>query len=430
MSDLQHQQKLPGNPSLPSSSDELMGLIEKAEGNYKYTVEDFFRNPEQTGFKISPCGGFLAFAGPYERRQNVFVCPASGGEPVRITHETDRDIAGFFWANSNRIVYVKDSGGDENFQLFAVDRDGENPRDLTPFQNVKIEFIDNLEDQEDELIIGMNKDNPMLFEPYRLNVRTGDYQRLAPNDNPQEPITAWMTDHEGRLRLAIKTIDGVNQHIMYRAGEEDTFRTVVKTNFKESLSPLFFDFDNGSIAFCVSDIGRDRSEIIRFDFEKGEEVGPAVFSHPEVDAGSLLYSRKRKVLLGAVYTTWKRQIDFFDAQRKEMQDRLERLLPGYEVVAVSSNKAEDKFVIRTYSDRSLGAYYYYDLAEDSIRKIADVSPWIDEEDMAAMKAVSFTTSAGEVVHGYLTIPKGKNGQKVPVVINPHGGPWVRDSWGV
>ena len=429
MSNLEQEHELPGNPSLPSSAEDLLRLIGREEGDYKYSVEDFFRNPEQTGFQLSPNGDYLAYAGPYERRQNVFVCPAEGGEPVRITQETERDIGGFFWANNNRIVYVKDSGGDENFQLFAVDRDGGNPRDLTPFQNVKIEFIDDLEDQEDELIIGMNKENPMLFEPYRLNVQTGAYQRLAPNDNPEEPITGWMTDHAGRLRIAIKTLNGVNQHIMYRAAEDQPFRTVVKTNFKESLSPLFFDFDDGHVVYCVSDIGRDRSEIIRFDFEKGEEVGPPVFAHPEVDAGSLLYSRKRKVLLGAVYTTWKRQIEFFDEQRRQMQKRMESLLPGYEVVAVSSNRAEDKYMVRTFSDRSLGAYYFYDLQQDSIRKITEVSPWLDEADMAPMKPVSYKTRDGEEVHGYLTVPKNKKGEKMPVVINPHGGPWVRDSWG-
>ena len=97
----------------------------------------------------------------------------------------------------------------ENFQLFAVDRDGKNAKELTPFEKVKILLIDDLEDNDDELIIGMNKNNPMLFEPYRINIHTGEYTRLADNDNPQEPITAWMTDHDGKLRIAIKTIAGV-----------------------------------------------------------------------------------------------------------------------------------------------------------------------------------------------------------------------------
>jgi len=422
-------QQLPGDPTLPNSEAELERLIGKEEGTYKYSVEDFFRNPESTGFQLSQKGDYLAYAGPYERRQNIFVQPVDGGDPVRITSETERDIAGYFWANNNRIVYVKDSGGDENFQLFAVDRDGSNPKDLTPFDGVKIDLIDDLEDQDDELIIGMNKNNPMLFEPYRINVQTGETTKLAENDNPAEPITSWMTDHAGRLRIAIKTIEGVNQHIMYRATEEAPFETVVKTNFKESLDPLLFDFDDGDVVFCLSNIGRDRSEIIRYDFARNQEVGEPIFTHPEVDAGSLMYSRKRKVLTGAVYTTWKQQMTFFDEQRRQMQDRLETELPGYEIVLTGSNKAEDMFMVRTFSDRSLGSYYIYDLQADTLKKITDVSPWLDEADMAEMKPVSFTARDGLTIHAYLTLPKRENGKRVPIVINPHGGPWVRDSWG-
>lgn len=422
-------QQRPGDPTLPNTEAELERLIGKEEGSYKYSVEDFFRNPERTGFQLSQKGDYLAYAGPHERRQNIFVQPVDGGDPIRITNETERDIAGYFWANNNRIVYVKDSGGDENFQLFAVDRDGSNPKDLTPFDGVKIDLIDDLEDQDDELIIGMNKNNPMLFEPYRINVQTGKTTKLAENDNPAEPITGWMTDHAGRLRIAIKTIEGVNQHIMYRATEDTPFETVVKTNFKESLDPLLFDFDDGDVVFCLSNIGRDRSEIIRYDFARNQEVGEPIFAHPEVDAGSLMYSRKRKVLTGAVYTTWKRQITFFDEHRRQMQERLEADLPGYEIILTGSNKAEDMFMVRTFSDRSLGSYYIYDLEADTLQKITDVSPWLDEADMAEMKPVSFTARDGLTVHGYLTLPKRENGKRLPIVINPHGGPWVRDSWG-
>lgn len=423
------QTNLPGDPSLPSSPEALEALIRLGEGDSKYSAEDFFRNPDKTAFQLSPDGEYLAYMGPYERRRNIFVQKLGETETVRLTTETERDIAGYFWASSQRLVYVKDSGGDENFQLFAINRDGSKAKDLTPFDGVKIQLIDDLEDNDDELIIGMNKNNPMLFEPYRINIHTGEFIQLAPNDNPAEPITAWMTDHAGKLRIAIKTVDGVNHSLLYRADETMPFRTVITTNFKESLEPLFFDFDNGHIAYASTNIGRDRSEIIRFDLEQGKESGEVFFAHPEVDVGSLIYSRKRKVVTGAVYTTWKREIRFFDPERAALQQRLESELPGYEVVVTNTNKAEDKYLARTYSDRSLGAYYYYDKATDRLEKIVEVSPWLDEADMSPMQPVVYQSRDGLAIHGYLTLPKGKPAHKLPIVLNPHGGPWVRDSWG-
>lgn len=428
-----NQQKstpLPGDPSLPSSDAIIQELYPAGEGHFKYSVEDFFKNPEKTAFRLSPKGDYVAFLSPYERRRNIFVQKMGEEKALRITSETERDISGFFWANNQRLVYVKDSGGDENFQLFAVDRDGLNPKDLSPFDGVKIQLIDELEDNEDELIIGMNKNNPMLFEPYRINIHTGEYHLLAHNANPEEPVVAWITDHNGRLLLAIQTIEGVNHRILYRADENLPFQQVMTTNFKERLDPLFFSFDLPHHIFATSNIGRDRAEIVLFDLEKGSEVGSPIFSHPEVDVDSLIYSRKRKVITGAVFTTWKRYIHFFDETRRNIQFNLEAALPGYEVAVVNSNREEDKFMVRTYSDRSLGAYYFYDVAADRLQKIADVSPWLNEADMAEMKPIHYPARDGMTIYAYLSLPPGATEKGLlPLVVNPHGGPWVRDSWG-
>ncbi|MDP4234728.1 MAG: S9 family peptidase, partial [Bacteroidota bacterium] len=111
-------------------------------------LRDFFRNPEKTAYKISPDGRYVSHMEPYERRLNVFVEPreaaGTGSTALRVTNETGRDIGGHWWKNNHRIVYMRDFGGDENFHLFAVDRDGSNQRDLTPYEGVKVEVLDEL----------------------------------------------------------------------------------------------------------------------------------------------------------------------------------------------------------------------------------------------------------------------------------------------
>ena len=84
-------------------------------------LETFFRNTEKTGYQISPDGKYFSYMAPYESRRNIFVQPVDGKDAVRITSETERDLAGYFWANDHRILYLKDTGGDENFQLYGVD---------------------------------------------------------------------------------------------------------------------------------------------------------------------------------------------------------------------------------------------------------------------------------------------------------------------
>ena len=284
--------KLPGDPTLATSAEELKELAANAKGDFKYSVEDFFRNPEKTRYQLSPDGTHFSYMGPYERRQNIFVQKIGEDKAVRITDETDRDISGYFWANDNRLLYIKDSAGDENFQLYAVDKDGNNDKDLTPFEKVRIQIIDELEDIDNEIIIGMNKNNPQLFEPYRINIESGEYKQLAENTNPMEPIDSWMTDHEGKLRIASKIVGGTNAVLMYRDNEDEAFRDVIKTDFRESVQPLFFDFDNGHTVYATSNLNRDKSVIIKFDMSTGKETGDIIFSHPDVDVSNLNYSKK------------------------------------------------------------------------------------------------------------------------------------------
>ena len=420
--------KLPGDPSLPSSSEELQKLIDAGTTKSKYSVEDFFKTPDKSSYQLSPDGQYFSYMGPYERRRNIFIQKIGEEKAIRITSETDRDIGGYFWANNDRLIFIKDSGGDENFSLFGVDKDGKNAKDLTPFEKVRIEIIDNLEDVDDAMIIGMNKNNPMLFDPYRININTGEVQQLAKNDNPAEPISTWMTDHDGKLRIAVKVKDGINQTVMYRANEKDEFKEVLTTNFRETMSPIFFDFDNGSVVYAASNLGRDKSVIVKFDMETGKEVGDPIFESDEVDVENIFYSKKRKVPTGITYTTWKRQYYFLDKERERTQQILEGKLPNQEVVVTGMSKDEDKMMIRTYSDRSLGAYYFYDTKTEKLEKITDVSPWINPEDMAEMKPVKYKTRDGIEINGYLTLPKGKEAKNLPVIVNPHGGPWARDSW--
>jgi dipeptidyl aminopeptidase/acylaminoacyl peptidase len=129
------------------------------------------------------------------------------------------------------------------------------------------------------------------------------------------------------------------------------------------------------------------------------------------------------------WTTDKRKEHFFDEETKALKAYVESKLPGYQIAVGGFNKNEDKYIIRTYSDRSRGAYYYFDKNTKELTKLADLSPWLNENDLCEMKAISYTSRDGLTIPGYLTLPKGVKAEKLPVVINPHGGPWARDYWG-
>ncbi|MGA8139207.1 MAG: S9 family peptidase [Desulfobaccales bacterium] len=391
-------------------------------------IKDFFRNPEKTAFKISPDGQYLAFLMPWQHRLNVYVQRIGEDRVTRVTQSTQRDITDYLWAKNGRIVYLQDQAGNENYRAYAVNADGSNPMELTPFPQVKVQILDDLEENPDEILIGMNRRNPRFFDAFRVNVYTGALTLVG--ENPGN-ITGWLADNQGRVRVAVAT-DGLTDTLLYRPTEAEAFRPVVTTNFKDTLDPLCFTFDDRDL-YVSSNLGRDKQAIYRYDPEKGKLLD-LIYENPEVDVDTLLRSKKRRIITGVSYFTDRRHYHFFDPDRQKLQEDLERRLPGYEVLAADAghnlqSKDETRVLVRTFSDKSLGAYYYYNRVSGEFRKLAEVSPWLHETELADMRPVSYQSRDGLTIHGYLTLPKGLAPGNLPVVINPHGGPWARDHWG-
>lgn len=391
-------------------------------------LKDFFRNPEKTSYRISPDGKYYSWLAPYQTRLNIFVQEIGSDSAIRLTSETDRDIAGYFWASGNRLLFLKDNGGDENFKLYGVNVDGTNLVCLTDFPGVRTQIIDDLEDDPEHVIIGLNKRNPEVFDAYRLNIISGKLDLIG--ENPGN-IVAWLTDHNGKLRAASAMApDGISSVLLYRDSEDKPFREVITTSFRDQLSPQFFTFDNKNL-YVSTNLGRDKAVIAEFDPTTAKEV-KVLYENPDFDVDGLSYSRKRKVLTYASYESYKAEYYFFDDIIKGIYQKISEALPGYEIAFTSATRNEDRFIIRTYSDKSLGAYYIYDVASGKLDKLADVSPWLNEEYMANVTPIEFTSRDGLKIRGYLTLPKGytlENARNLPVVVNPHGGPWARDSWG-
>jgi dipeptidyl aminopeptidase/acylaminoacyl peptidase len=243
--------------------------------------------------------------------------------------------------------------------------------------------------------------------------------------NPGD-ITDWVTDHSGRVRIAITT-DGVNTSLLYRASENDSFKTVLTTDFRTTVEPLFFTCDNKSL-YALSNRGRDKTALVILDPNTGKESKP-LFENPDVDLDGASYSRKRKVLTQVSFNTWKEQRHFFDPETKALFAKLQEKLPGYEVVIQNDNLAEDTFIVAAYSDRTPGTRYVYSAKSGKLTKLGEINSRFDPAHMASMKAVIYTTRDGLKVNGYLTVPVDRVARNLPVIVNPHGGPWVRDSWG-
>ena len=397
----------PGDPSLPSTEDELKALADMETGDHKYAVEDYFAKPASSSFQLSPEGTYLSYRKKDEKLKNhVYVKNTKTNEVKRVITEGEELIRGYGWANEDRLIYVKDKGGNENYHLFAVDVDGSDQKELTPYEDVKVNILELLKDDKEHMVISMNKNDPKVFDPYKINIKTGELEQLYENKDVQNPIMGYQFDKDGNLRGFSRLRNGVNTEFYY-AVEPGDHQLIHTTKWDDTFGVIRFDYasDNPHDAYVLSNLESDKTKILKYDLAK-KEVIEELFSHEEYDAGGMGISRNRNWEVDFYsYNGEKRQIIPVSDHYKKLHKKLTKRFPDYSYSIADKTDDESQYLISVSSDKLYGRYYSYDVEQDEIKLLFDLMPQLKEEDMATMKPISFKSRDGLDIHGYITLPK-------------------------
>lgn len=424
---------LPGDTTLPTKDEDLKLLANADEGDYKYSVEDYFARPKARSFNLSPDGTYLSYREKDENRKNhVYVKNLASGEVARVIEEKEELIRGFGWANDSRLLYVMDKGGNEDYHLFAVDVDGKNQKELTPFDGVKVNILESLDEDKDHIIISMNKNNPQIYEPYKINIVTGELKQLYKNEDVANPINSYEFDKDGNLRGFAKLRNGVNIDYYYTTDGEN-YEVKKQLNWKDAFAILSFNYatEYKHDAYVLSNLDSDKTEIYLYDL-KDDKIVKKLFSNDEYDLGGMSLSKKRGYELDSYsYEGVKNVIVPVSKYYKKMHKKITKKFPGYNYSIADVTDDESKYLIFIQSDKLYGTYYSYEPSKGSFDLLYNLMPNLKENDMAEMRPIQFKSRDGLTINGYITLPKEAiEGQKVPVIVNPHGGPQgIRDSWG-
>jgi dipeptidyl aminopeptidase/acylaminoacyl peptidase len=429
------ESKLPGNTDLVTPEAGLKALAALDKGDYKYKVEDYFSRPKASSFQISPDGKYLSYLEKEDgsTKRHVYVKEIETQKVTRVIEEKEELIKGYAWVNESRLIYVMDKGGNENYHIYAVNLDGSNNIDLTPFDEVKANILNILKEQKDYIIIQMNKNNKQVFDPYKLNIVTGELTQLYENKDLENPIAGYDFDKDGNLRAFTKLINGTESELWYKDLQTNEFKLIYHGTWYEGFSIKGFDYSgkNPDYAYVETNVGSDKSRIVLYDF-KNNKIVTEVFSNPDYDVSGIARSRKRNY-----------EIDYFSYEGdkyvivpqspfyKDLNQRMKAQFGNKEIHVVEFDDNENTFLIYVTSDKLYGTYYQYDAKTKKFTLLYDLMPQLKETDMAEMRPITFKSRDGLTIHGYISLPKAAlEGKKVPLIVNPHGGPQgVRDSWG-
>lgn len=396
----------------------------------------FFGDPEISGAQISPDGNFIAFVKPFNGTRNIWVKrtaePFAAAHPI--TNDQKRPVTAYSWTRDSRyIVFVQDKGGDENFNIYAVNP-AEQPaqgqpvptaRNLTDLKGVRAGIYAAPRSDPDVIYVGLNDRDPAWHDLYKIKISTGERTLVRKNT---ERITGWVFDLKDQLRMATRSAENGDTEIL--RVDADGFKKVYSCSVFEACGLVRFHKD-GKRVYMETNKGSDveLSRLVLFDPETGKEE--LVESDPlkHVDFGNALFSEVSDELIATTYNDERERIYWKDPAFEKDYKFLQSKLPGKEISFASGTKDERRWLIVAASDTEPGERYFFDRDTRKLELQYRVFEKLPREYLAPMKAVTYKSSDGLEIPAYLTLPKGVAAKNLPVIIFPHGGPWGRDDWG-
>lgn len=395
--------------------------------------EIFFGDPEISGAQISPDGNYITFIKPFNNVRNIWIKdfdkPFDEARPL--TADTSRPIMGYFWSvNSKYVLYVQDKGGDENYNVYAVDPSLKGDpvpeaRNLTPYDNVRASIYSVPKSTPNNIVVGINDRNAQLHDVYRLNLSDGSRELLWQNE---ENVVSWSVDLEGNLRLGIRMTPDGGSEILKIVGEE--LVPIYSVTNEESAYPIRFSPDGKSF-YLITNKGEelDKTQLVLYNLE--DDSIEFVDKDPlnEVDFGSAFFSDITNELIFTSYTGDKNRVYFRDKEYEKDYEKLKVKLPDGEVSLRSSTKDENIWLVSVSRDVDPGSVYVFDREKGTVEFLYKSNPKLPSEHLAIMKPVRYEARDGLEIPAYLTLPKGIEHKNLPTVLFVHGGPWARDYWG-
>ena len=391
--------------------------------------ELLFGNPERINGQVSPDGRWLGYIAPRDGVLNVYVAPSdSPDQATPVTNDRLRGIRGFNFAHTgNHVLYGQDVGGDENFQVFAVDLTTRAESELTP-QGARAGVAQLSPKHPDEVIISVNDRDPMYFDLVRVNLVSGEQTRMFEN----KEFASVYVDRDFALRYAAKqTADG-GQELFVRDGDGwGSWSTIPQEDaLTTGLAGITAD---GKTAYMRDSRDRNTGALFAIDAATGERQ--LVHEDPRADVIGAMVHPETGAVQAALVIYLRSEWTVIDPAVAGDLEKLKAIGEG-DINVVSRTLADDKWVVVHASSTAPPIYYLYDRASGETQFWFETRPGLKGARTAPMHTAEVKSRDGLTLPSYYTLPPasdpdgdGKPASPVPTVLLVHGGPWGRDGYG-
>lgn len=386
-------------------------------------LEHLFGLPAISQLSFSPDGRYIAALQPWEKRMNLIVVDLQKMQKTQVTSMKDQDIGGYWWASNTRLMCFMDHDGRETFSLFAVNADGTKPEPLDSHRGFS--FVSRIKGDPDRVVVTIADDKPSRPDLYYFNLKNGRVRLHARNPGT---FNNWIVDRAGIARFGTSFELGVTT-VHYRTNEKAPWEEFTRYRDGEAAwIPLGFDGDNRTL-YVATDAGRRTLAVYRYDTQT-RTLGALVHGDDTYDVTGIIFNDALDRVIGVDYEAERPTTVWIDETFRGYQRALDAVFPDTLVRLGEASADNSRLLVVSFSDRQPASYYVFDPKRRALEPLASVRPDLKPAQMAPMHPFSFQARDGMRLHGYVTLPVGREPKNLPLVVHPHGGPYgLRDGWG-
>lgn len=402
----------------------LLGMTAQAQLPPPIARAVLFGNPERSSPQLSPDGKKMAYLAPDKGVLNVWVKTLGQTDDKVVTSDRKRGVRSYFWQqDAEHVLYVQDQDGDENWHLYQTGLKTGMTRDLTPFKGITAQIVAVDEKFPDTLLVGLNNRDPRLHDVYRLNLKNGalDLDTQNPGD-----VLGWEADHTLTIRGAqVMKPDGSTE-IRVREDAKAPWRAFLTWSADETNGGVASFTPDNKALWVMSSVGANATRLVQADLATGKQT--VVSEDPMYDLSGLMVHPTKHTLEAVNYTKARREWTVLDKAVQADFDAIRKVRDG-DFGIVSRDLADKTWLVAYTTDDGPVYWYAYDRATKKSDLLFSNQPKLEGAKLAKMQPVSFKAKDGMAIHGYLTLPVGLPAKNLPLIVNVHGGPWARDTWG-
>lgn len=385
--------------------------------------EILFGNPQRSSPRLSRDGKYLTYIAPDSNNVLQVWLQILGQETTeQLTQDKKRGIRFYFWTyQPEQLIYLQDADGDENFHLYAVNVISKQVRDLTPFQGVKAQIIDLDPEFPDEILVGLNLEQPETFDVYRVNLKNGAVELETKNPGN---IVSWTADGEFKIRAAIAATPDGGSELLYRETRETEWEILRHWGPEDQGGVVSFSQDNQSL-YLEASHDANTQRLIALDLKTKAET--IIASDEQYDVSSVMMPPRERRIQGVSFYKDKEEWQIFDESIAADFAILGKVRQG-EFDIISRDLVDENWLVAYVADDGPVYYYLYNRPSRQTTLLFSNQPQLEGLPLVSMQPISITARDGLTIHGYLSLPKGQQAP-YPTVLYVHGGPWARDTWG-